>query len=281
MVSNDVSSYFAGLWVRRMRRTGRTSRLQPVVQRIRLCQSASDRQRGVVLQTLGLAAIGVALGMAGSRAFEPAGEPVVWDHDRRSDDIHRGGRAADRGGGDGWVYSRLESIQDRSDGGIAAGLRAANAGWAGGRHCALSWTCTRRKWGREGRAPGRRRAIFACRRFTKRGFSPAPATARPPFLASANAEAREVGLKPRHQVGGNILVARVPGSGRVVSGLPRCRRAAERLWRGRFQGEPGLTLLDTNVMIHYQKGIPEIVARIQSASRAELAIPAIVVYELE
>ena len=42
-----------------------------------------------------------------------------------------------------------------------------------------------------------------------------------------------------------------------------------------------MTLLDTNVMIHYLKGIPEIVARIQSASRAELAIPAIVVYELE
>jgi tRNA(fMet)-specific endonuclease VapC len=34
-------------------------------------------------------------------------------------------------------------------------------------------------------------------------------------------------------------------------------------------------------MVHYLKGDPEIVARIQSASRGELAIPAIVVYELE
>jgi tRNA(fMet)-specific endonuclease VapC len=42
-----------------------------------------------------------------------------------------------------------------------------------------------------------------------------------------------------------------------------------------------LTLLDTNVMIHYLKGDPGIVARVQSASRGELAIPAIVVYELE
>lgn len=42
-----------------------------------------------------------------------------------------------------------------------------------------------------------------------------------------------------------------------------------------------MTLLDTNVMIHYLKGDPGIVARVQSASRGELAIPAIVVYELE
>jgi tRNA(fMet)-specific endonuclease VapC len=42
-----------------------------------------------------------------------------------------------------------------------------------------------------------------------------------------------------------------------------------------------LTLLDTNVVIHYLKGDPGIVARIRDASRAELAIPAIVAYELE
>jgi tRNA(fMet)-specific endonuclease VapC len=42
-----------------------------------------------------------------------------------------------------------------------------------------------------------------------------------------------------------------------------------------------LILLDTNVIIHYLKGVPEIVARIQNASRAELAIPCIVAYELE
>jgi len=42
-----------------------------------------------------------------------------------------------------------------------------------------------------------------------------------------------------------------------------------------------LTLLDTNVLIHYLKGDPAIVARIRNTSRGELAIPAIVVYELE
>ena len=42
-----------------------------------------------------------------------------------------------------------------------------------------------------------------------------------------------------------------------------------------------MTLLDTNFVIHYLKGDPTIVARIQHASRGELAIPAIVVYELE
>jgi tRNA(fMet)-specific endonuclease VapC len=42
-----------------------------------------------------------------------------------------------------------------------------------------------------------------------------------------------------------------------------------------------LILLDTNVIVHYLKGDPAIVARIHKASRGELAIPAIVVYELE
>lgn len=42
-----------------------------------------------------------------------------------------------------------------------------------------------------------------------------------------------------------------------------------------------MTLLDTNVIIYYLKGDPAIVARIHKASRDELAIPAIVVYELE
>jgi tRNA(fMet)-specific endonuclease VapC len=42
-----------------------------------------------------------------------------------------------------------------------------------------------------------------------------------------------------------------------------------------------LTLLDTNILIYYLKGDPAIVARIHNASRGELAIPAIVVYELE
>ena len=42
-----------------------------------------------------------------------------------------------------------------------------------------------------------------------------------------------------------------------------------------------MILLDTNVVVHYLKGDPAIVARIHKASRGELAIPPIVVYELE
>lgn len=42
-----------------------------------------------------------------------------------------------------------------------------------------------------------------------------------------------------------------------------------------------MILLDTNVLIHYLKGDPKLVGRIQNASPTELAIPAIVVYELE
>lgn len=45
--------------------------------------------------------------------------------------------------------------------------------------------------------------------------------------------------------------------------------------------DSGLILLDTNVVVHYLKGDPAIVARILKASRGELATPAIVVYELE
>jgi len=42
-----------------------------------------------------------------------------------------------------------------------------------------------------------------------------------------------------------------------------------------------LTLLDSNVVIGYLKGDPAIVARIQHTAASELALPAVVVYELE
>ena len=42
-----------------------------------------------------------------------------------------------------------------------------------------------------------------------------------------------------------------------------------------------MILLDTNVLIHYLKGDPAIIARISQSSPDELAIPAIVFYELE
>ena len=57
---------------------------------------------------------------------ERAGQPVVWDNDRRPGDIYRGGNAAYRGCGDRRVYPRMESIQDRSDGCVAVELREAH-----------------------------------------------------------------------------------------------------------------------------------------------------------
>lgn len=42
-----------------------------------------------------------------------------------------------------------------------------------------------------------------------------------------------------------------------------------------------MILLDTKVIVHYLKGDAAIVAHVQNASRGELAIPAIVLYELE
>ncbi len=42
-----------------------------------------------------------------------------------------------------------------------------------------------------------------------------------------------------------------------------------------------MTLLDTNVFIHHLKGDSGFVARIMASSRGELAIPTIVIYELE
>ena len=42
-----------------------------------------------------------------------------------------------------------------------------------------------------------------------------------------------------------------------------------------------MTLLDTNVVIHYLKGEPSVVARIQAMEAPDLAIPSVVAYELE
>jgi tRNA(fMet)-specific endonuclease VapC len=42
-----------------------------------------------------------------------------------------------------------------------------------------------------------------------------------------------------------------------------------------------LTLLDTNTLIHYLRGQPSVVARLQNADPRQLAIPSIVVYEIE
>jgi tRNA(fMet)-specific endonuclease VapC len=42
-----------------------------------------------------------------------------------------------------------------------------------------------------------------------------------------------------------------------------------------------LTLLDTNTLIHYLRGHPAVVARLQSAPPQQIAIPSIVAYEIE
>jgi tRNA(fMet)-specific endonuclease VapC len=42
-----------------------------------------------------------------------------------------------------------------------------------------------------------------------------------------------------------------------------------------------LNLLDTNTIVHYIKGNPGVVARFHASSPGDLAVPSIVVYELE
>jgi len=42
-----------------------------------------------------------------------------------------------------------------------------------------------------------------------------------------------------------------------------------------------LTLLDTNILIHYLKGHERVVSLLQNASPREIAVPCVVVYEIE
>ena len=42
-----------------------------------------------------------------------------------------------------------------------------------------------------------------------------------------------------------------------------------------------MTLLDTNTIIHYLKGLESVVSRLQQASPQEVAIPSVVAYEIE
>ena len=100
-----------------------SQRVQEIGIRMALGASATDLQRRIVLRTLGLAGSRSRVGNGRVASFvERAGQPVVWDNDRRPGDIYRGGNAAYRGCRDRRVYSRLESIQDRSDGCVAVEL---------------------------------------------------------------------------------------------------------------------------------------------------------------
>ena len=42
-----------------------------------------------------------------------------------------------------------------------------------------------------------------------------------------------------------------------------------------------MTLLDTNILIHYLKGLESVVSRLQKASPREVAVPSVVAYEIE
>ena len=42
-----------------------------------------------------------------------------------------------------------------------------------------------------------------------------------------------------------------------------------------------MTLLDTNTLIHYLRGQPLVVARLQKADPRQIAVPTIVIYEIE
>jgi len=88
---------------------------------------------------------------------------------------------------------------------------------------------------------------------------------RIPALVSSVSQAKRCSLTPDLEVD-SILAAGVSGSRGSVFGFPQCRRTAERVWRGHPQGDPGLTLLDTDVIVHYLKGHSEIATRIHNAS---------------
>ena len=82
-------------------------RVQEIGIRMALGASATNLQSRILLHTLGLAALGLALGMAASRALTRcAGKLVVWCDPRRSGHIYRDGSAADCGGCPRWVFSR-------------------------------------------------------------------------------------------------------------------------------------------------------------------------------
>ena len=100
-----------------------SQRVQEIGIRMALGASATHLQSRILLHTLGLAALGLALGMAGVASSDGrAGKLVVWCYPRRSGHIYRDRSAADCGGCSRWIFSRSESFANRSDGGIASEL---------------------------------------------------------------------------------------------------------------------------------------------------------------
>ncbi len=105
-----------------------SQRVQEIGIRMALGASPRDVQTGIVLRTLAMAELGLVLGMAGSRALATAlgsllfgitpGDPVTFIE---------AGTLLIASCGNRWVYSRLESIPDRSDDCIAVELSEAKA----------------------------------------------------------------------------------------------------------------------------------------------------------
>src|SRR3569833_1484243 len=63
--------------------------------------------------------------------------------------------------------------------------------------------------------------------------------------------------------------------------LPRRPSSARWLWARRPPGESLMFALDTNVVIHAMKGIGRVAERLARTNPDEIAIPAVVLYELE
>ena len=114
-------------------------RVQEIGIRMALGASATDLQRRIRAPDAWIGRCRSRVGNGRVASFvEHAGQPVVRRHDRRPGHIYRGGNAADRGCGHRRVYSRLESIPDRSDGRIAVELRETNERLRGKTHVARS-----------------------------------------------------------------------------------------------------------------------------------------------
>jgi cell division protein FtsX len=84
-----------------------SQRVQEIGIRMSLGASATNLQSRILLHTLGLAALGLALGMAASRALTGTLESLLFGvTPRRSGHIYRDRSAADCGGCLRWVFSR-------------------------------------------------------------------------------------------------------------------------------------------------------------------------------
>ncbi len=103
-------------------------RVQEIGIRMALGASAIDLQNRILLQTLGLAALGLALGMVASRVLTRAlGSLLFGVTPGDPGHICRNGRPADGGGGRRRLLPRASSFAHRSHGGLARELACAES----------------------------------------------------------------------------------------------------------------------------------------------------------